>query len=298
MSSTVTPPLLNSTHHTTFAYLFLIVACISFYRVYLHFDFSRRGLVVTLFYSLLTFTSLLRSIWFFLFSFSDIYYIPVSITNINDTNATSCLLSQLLSSFGSIGLYLIFILIACYWYQLLKDTPNTLIQHNHSTTSQIEIKSPPISIIDILDDNDSNTNITSDSSSTSTSATHFHLTKYLQESNISMVPLFFICTVILMLFVFINLFLFLFDIFNSEDMIFYDSLSLSVVSVLTLLVLTTLSRRIKKLLIMIGAINNYSTQAQIRRIVAINYAANFFLVCRVGIELSLLVVFVVLYIST
>ena len=47
----------------------------------------------------------------------------------------------------------------------------------------------------------------------------------------------------------------------------------------------------------IGAINNNSTQAQIRRIIAITYAANFFFVCRVGIEISFLVALVILTIS-
>ena len=47
----------------------------------------------------------------------------------------------------------------------------------------------------------------------------------------------------------------------------------------------------------IGAINNNSTQAQIRRIIAITYAANFFFVCRVGIEISFLVALIILTIS-
>jgi len=262
-------------HHVIFGFLFLIVTILALYRVYLYRDFNGRGKVVTIFYSLISFTSFVRSIWFFSFSYSDSYYLPIHPLLFTEPGAGWCLLSELLNSLGSIGLYLIFILIACYWAQLLSDTSSNAAYNNNNTTRVLNIESNEIS---------------SDSVLLSSFIT------FLKHRELTMIQLFGFSISILLCISSINVLLFTFKVFNSEDMILYDSIELTTISLLTMFALTLLSRRIQSLLLMIGAINNSSTQAQIRRIVAITYAANIFFVARVSIEMSFLVAILILYI--
>ena len=256
-------------HHAVFGFLFLLVTILALYRVYLYRDFSGRGKVVSIFYSLISFTSFVRSIWFFSFSYSDSYYLPIHPLMFTEPGAGRCFLSEILNSLGSIGLYLIFILIACYWAQLLSDTSSNAA-YNNTTTRLIE--------------------------SNETDSFLSPFIAYLKRRELSMIQLFGFCTAFLLCASSINVLLFTFKVFNSEDMILYDSIELTTISLLTMFALTLLSRRIQTLLLMIGAINNSSTQAQIRRIMAITYAANIFFVARVSIEISFLVAILILYI--
>jgi hypothetical protein len=171
-----------------------------------------------------------------------------------------CFLSELLTSFGSLFLYLIFILIACYWNQLLQETSSSMVI--------------PIN----TDHSDA-------------------LSQLVLNSNIGMIELFFTCSGVLLFFTLINVVLFASRFFNSEDMVLYDSVFLTSISLITLIVLTALSKRIQDLLVAIGTRNNHSTQAQIRRIIAITYAANFFFICRVAIESAFLIAVLILSIS-
>lgn len=253
----------NLSHHSTFGYLFLLVTILALYRVYLYRDFHGRGKVVTIFYSLISFTSFARCIWFFCFSYSEKYFLPVHPLMFTEPGAGWCLLSESLTSLGSMGLYLIFILIACYWSQLLRDTSNASYYTRLAETDTNSVLNP------------------------------FFV--WMQERNLNMIHLFAFSVAILLITSLINILLFTTKVFNSEDMILYDSIELTIVSLITMLALTLLSRRIQTLLVMIGAINNSSTQAQIRRIVAITYAANLFFVARVSIEISFLIAILTLY---
>lgn len=255
----------SSVHHPVFGFLFLFVAILALYRVYLYRDFSGRGKVVTIFYSLISFTSLIRSIWFFCFSYSDSYYLPMHPLMYTEPGAKWCLLSELLNLLGSIGLYLIFILIACYWAQLLSDTSTA------SYNTRLTESDQPDSFLSLF-------------------------IEFMKRRELSMIQLVGFCIAVLLCVSTINVLLYIFKVFNSEDMILYDSIELTIVSLITMFALTMLSRRIQTLLLMIGAINNSSTQAQIRRIVAITYAANIFFVARVSIEISFLIAILILYI--
>lgn len=254
----------TSSHHAIFGFLFLFVTILALYRVYLYRDFSGRGKVVTIFYSLISFTSFVRSIWFFSFSYTDSYYLPIHPLLFTEPGAGWCLLSEALNSLGSSGLYLIFILIACYWSQLLTDTSNASYNARLTESESDSFLSPFIAFI--------------------------------RQRELSMMQLFGFNIAVLLICSCINVLLFTSKVFDSEDMILYDSVELTVVSLATMFALTLLSRRIQTLLLMIGAINNSSTQAQIRRIVAITYAANIFFVARVSIEVSFLIAILVLYI--
>ena len=106
-------------HHSIFIYLFLLMSFSFMYRMYLHINMTSRSKISVMFYTILAFTSLLRSLWFYLFSFSNIYYLPLSDMAIYDYGSRVCFLSQMISCLGDILLYLNFILIICYWYQIL-----------------------------------------------------------------------------------------------------------------------------------------------------------------------------------
>lgn len=84
-----------------------------------------------------------------------------------------------------------------------------------------------------------------------------------------------------------NVGLFLGRVFNSEQMILFDSVLLSVVSMMTFAAMSILSRHIRVVLMMVGALSSSSTMPQVRRITAITLAANIFFVVRVSVEVSL-----------
>ena len=209
---------LNTSHHAIFGLLFFFISIISMYRVYLYKDFTGRGKAIAIFYNLIFITSILRALWFFKFSWNDYNYdLPNKLIYIGNEGWKNCLLSEVLMSLGSIGIYLIFILIACYWSQLLRET------------------SSAASLMSINDQD-------------------YGLLTCLIRNNLSMMNLFYLSTAILITLTIINLTLFLSSIFNSENMILYDSIVLTVVSILTLIILSALSKRIQDLLIMIGKI--------------------------------------------
>ena len=84
----------------------------------------------------------------------------------------------------------------------------------------------------------------------------------------------------------LNLLLFLFEIINSEGMILFDSITLSVVAVVISGFMTILSTRIRVLLMTIGAINSSSTRPQTNRILAMTRVGNGFFFIRVALELA------------
>ncbi len=92
----------------------------------------------------------------------------------------------------------------------------------------------------------------------------------------------------------IGLLLFITTVFNSEEMILYDSLLLSVLSVGIVVHITLLSGKIKNVLGTLEAVNQRNSQPQIRRIYAIIVVANIFFVSRVILEVTLSVCLIIL----
>ena len=70
-------------------------------------------------------------------------------------------------------------------------------------------------------------------------------------------------------------------------MLFYDSISILIVSILLIVNVTDLSQQIRVVLYYLERINGKSNQAQIRRIFAIVVAADIFFVVRIMVELLL-----------
>ena len=93
---------------------------------------------------------------------------------------------------------------------------------------------------------------------------------------------------------FINILLFFCGVINSEEMILFDSATLSVVAVITSGCMTVLSTRIRVVLMTIGAINSSSTKLQTNRILAMTRVGNAFFLIRVALELAFTVYCVVL----
>lgn len=74
---------------------------------------------------------------------------------------------------------------------------------------------------------------------------------------------------------------------DSTEMLFYDSISILIVSILLIVNVTDLSQQIRVVLYYLERINGKSNQAQIRRIFAIVVAADIFFVVRIMVELLL-----------
>lgn len=87
----------------------------------------------------------------------------------------------------------------------------------------------------------------------------------------------------------LNIILFLSGVINSEGMILFDSVTLSIVAVITSAFMTVLSTRIRVVLMTIGAINSNSTRPQTNRILAMTRVGNAFFFIRVALELALTV---------
>ena len=87
----------------------------------------------------------------------------------------------------------------------------------------------------------------------------------------------------------LNITLFLTEAINSEGMILFDSITLSIVAVITSAFMTVLSTRIRVVLMTIGAINSNSTRPQTNRILAMTRVGNAFFFIRVALELALTV---------
>jgi hypothetical protein len=229
--------------------LFLMIALLSAYRVYSYFDLSGAGKVVTIFYSLILFTASVRAVWFFLPALDfETTYAP-TITRAWETSGwLGCLYSQILISLGTTSLFSVFILIACYWGEMLTRVSQPAIQFSDSGEPR-------------------------------------EFTQKRWDSLEIFVNLVFTLLAIEL----VNIALFLGKVFTSEDMILFDAIVLSCVSVATLVILTRLSYQIRTILTTIGIINVSSTGPHIRRILAITIATNMFFICRVSVEILIAV---------
>lgn len=84
----------------------------------------------------------------------------------------------------------------------------------------------------------------------------------------------------------LNVFLFLLGLYTTEGMILYHAVLLAVVSIICVCEITIFSHRFRTILKTLGAINQVSTDSQIRRIVWITLTGNLFFVTRATLELA------------
>lgn len=91
-----------------------------------------------------------------------------------------------------------------------------------------------------------------------------------------------------------NLGLFLAGYYTTEGMILFNAVVLAVTSIVCVAQITLFSRKFQNVLKTLGAINQVSTDSQVRRIVWITVTGNLFFLTRAGLE-SILSVYLTLY---
>ena len=93
---------------------------------------------------------------------------------------------------------------------------------------------------------------------------------------------------------FLNAFLFLLRAYSSEGMVLYNAVLLAVVSIVCVTQITIFSHRFRTVLKTLGAINQVSTESQVKRIVWITVTGNLFFFARAFLE-TLFAVIVLVY---
>jgi hypothetical protein len=255
MTSTVFESTYEYWQDIIFGIAFSILCIFSIYRMYSYFDRDGGGKVIVAFYGIIAFTTSIRALWFLIpSSYLEGTYVPSSTIAFESPNWIGVLISEILLSLGSLSLYSIFILIACYWSHMLRK-----VDANADTRSRIVgqpvAKRGPMETFGIT----------------------MAIISGLQAFSIM---------------------LFLFRVFNAEEMILYDSILISIVSLATLIEITLFSHRIRMVLTTIGVINSNNTKPQVRRIFAVTIAASFFFVSRVVIEVSFAASLIILWTGT
>jgi len=231
--------------------LFLCISIFSLLRLRVHYynyGFKGKGKVITTFNFLIFCAALVRSIWFLIPSeLLEGSYVPRKVTAYIDEGWYGILISEVLLSIGSISLFSIFVLLSCYWSHQLKkvDSENAIV--NRELLGGIN---------------------------------------YQQTNNrkLGVMTTFCIYIGLIMSLEIINITLFLLQIYNSEMMLLYDAIMLTILSLIVLFVMTILSKRLRLIMTTIGAINSSSTRPKIRRILAITIAGNVFFFIRVVLE--------------
>uniref|UniRef100_A0A7S2YGE5 THH1/TOM1/TOM3 domain-containing protein n=1 Tax=Entomoneis paludosa TaxID=265537 RepID=A0A7S2YGE5_9STRA len=112
------------------------------------------------------------------------------------------------------------------------------------------------------------------------------LKKYFHPGATRSVPMytFFALVSALLLFELVNLVLFLARVYTTEGMILYNAVLLAVVSLVCVCEITIFSHRFRTVLQTLGAINQVSTDSQVRRIVWITVTGNLFFSGRAILE--------------
>mmetsp|Transcript_31952 Transcript_31952/g.49023 ORF Transcript_31952/g.49023 Transcript_31952/m.49023 type:complete len:337 (-) Transcript_31952:177-1187(-) len=189
--------------------------------------------VVTAFYSLIFFTSILRAIWFLIPNYIwKPSYVPSAVMAFDPDHPSwvGSFLSEIVLSAGALCLFSIFILILVYWADILK--------------------------------------------------------KYFYPGQRRSRPMAtFLGFVGLLLFIEVtNAICFLSGVYSSEGMIFVNSLMLATVSIICVIEITIFSHRFRTVLKTLGAINQVSTESQVKRIVWITVTGNLFFFTRAFLE--------------
>jgi hypothetical protein len=241
---------------------YFLLSIFAVWRLIVYFSLTGGGKVITLFFFLITLTSLLRFLWFIIPSHVlEDTYTPMPLHAFHTNGWKGLFISELFLISGNLSLYGVFLLVICYWSHMLYKVENPdVIEINYVLPSS---------------------SATGSSSTASSSTSSQHKNKRRGPMETFGLMMFFLA-----LMEFTNLLLFLFDFYNSELMILFDSLLFSLTSLATLIALTLFSSRIRIVLTMMGVINGNSTKPQVRRILAITVAANTFFVIRLVIEIS------------
>jgi hypothetical protein len=193
--------------------------------------------------------SAIRTVWFLLPNdFLESSYTPGPEIAFESKKWFGTLISEILLVTGSLSLYGIFILVACYWVNML--------QKLNSNVGNVPV------------------------------ATGFARFK---AQHLGAIETFGIIMSIIIAVQMVSIGLFLSKVFNSEQMILFDAIMLSVVSLAVVAEITILSMQIRRVLENLEVINNRNSQPQIRRIFAIIVVANVFFVTRVILEVTLAV---------
>lgn len=95
----------------------------------------------------------------------------------------------------------------------------------------------------------------------------------------------------------INILLFLCKFYSSEGMILFNAILLAIVSIICVCEITIFSRKFQNVLKTLGAINQVSTDSQIRRIVWITVTGNVFFLSRAILETIFAVMLLIHYIQ-
>ena len=244
---------------------FLVVSIFGIWRTIIYFSPQGGGKVITLFYSLISMTALIRAVWFLIpSSVLEGSYTPLPLIAFKSYGWKGVLISEIMLATGSLFLYAVFLLIVCYWAHMVRK-----VEHPESPESNYLLHSQQ------------------------------SLARYPRQAKTRRGPMetFGITMLFLCIAEAINISLFVCQVINSEQMILYDSILFALTSVATLLAMSMFSGRIRVVLTTIGVINSNSTRPQVRRILAITVAANIFFILRLGIELSVAVVLVTRWIG-
>lgn len=230
---------------------FLLITGFSSVRIIRNFSPTGGRKVITTFNILIFVAAAVRAVWFLIPNdILETSYAPESQIAFRDPGWVGTLISELMLVTGSLSLYGIFILVACYWVNMLQKLNSNVAPITQSGFARFKA----------------------------------HSLGTMETFGIIMSFIIF-CEGI-------NICLFLSGVFNSEQMILYDAIMLSVVSVAVIAEITILSNQIQTVLQNLEAINNRNSQPQIRRIFAIIVVANVFFITRVILECTLAVVFV------
>jgi len=211
------------------------------------------GRVIASFYSLIFITSFLRSAWFLIpTEFLEGSYVPVAKKAYSSHKWVGVFVSEVLLALGSMFLFSIFILIAAFWAHMLRRVDGV-----------DEIK------LHINEKEGGNREDDKEEEGVSKQGP-------LHNFALMMAALVFTEGV--------NFVLFLLRFYDSEGMLLYDSILLSIISLATLIEFTIFSSRIQHVLKTISAVNANSTTMQRNRIISITTAANIFFVIHFIVE--------------
>lgn len=214
--------------------------------------------VISVFNTLIFLAGLFRSIWFLIPNhYWESSYDPLPLTAFSsDTFWQGTLASEIFLLLGTYFLYGIFILIACYWYTMLRKLEPTNSSSPDGSTN------PTTSAVGLI-------------------------TPASRDSNqvIGALDLFFPIMGGIAVLEGINILLFLSRTFNEENMIVFDGIVYIILSLLVVCSIVYLSRQINGVLKNMEIINQSSSQSQIRRINLISMLASFFFSSRAIFEL-------------
>lgn len=231
--------------------MFSTLCLFSIYRMIRYFDRDGGGKVITAFYGLIAATAGIRAVWFFVPStYLEGSYTPLPVV-VLDPNWLGIFVSELMLAAGSLALYSIFILIACYWSHMLRKVDASSDARSRLIGQTTPKRGP--------------------------------------------METFFLKMAVIVSFQALSILLFLSGRFNSEEMILYDAVFLSLVSLATMIEIFLFSHRIRVVLVTISNVNANNARPQIRRILAITFAAGFFFSTRVIIELAFSITVIILW---